>query len=157
MTARGAAIVLLLLVLAASFAEAKKQKPKPAIVALVLANVAVVDASNGSYQPDMTVVVRDGRVAAIAKRALVETGRKIQMVNATGKYLVTGRWNMQAGRLEGLGSADVGQAADLLLLDAYPLRDARDTQKVWAAVAKGQFLDRPTLEKMLAEAAAKRP
>ena len=155
MTAKRAAAAALLLLLAASFCAAKqRQKPKLAIVALVLANVGVVDvAGGGSYQPGMTVVIRDGRVTAVAKQALVQTGREIQVVNATGKYLVAGRWDMPAGGLEGLGNVVVGQAADLILLDTYLLRDPRDTQKVWAAVVKGKYLDRPALEKMLAEAA----
>ena len=160
MTAKRAAAAALLL-LAASSCEAKqRQKPKPAIVALVLANVGVVDvAGGGSYQPGMTVVIRDGRVTAVVKQALVQAGREIQVVNATGKYLVAGRWNMQAGGLEGLANVVVGHAADLILLDAHPLRDPRDTQRVWAAVVKGKYLDRPALEKMLAEsqATANRP
>ena len=156
MTARRAAVAaVLLLLLAASFSDAKqRQQSKPAIVALVLANVGVVDVRSGSHQPDMTVIIREGRVTAIAKQALVQTGREIQVVNATGKYLVAGRWDMQAGRLEGLRNVDVGQAADLILLDAYPLRDLRDTHKVWAAVVSGKFLDRPALDKMLAESQA---
>lgn len=159
MTVRRTIVALLFLALAASFVEGKKQKPKPAILALVLANVAVVDVSSGSHTPGMTVVIREGRVTAIAKRALVQTGRQIQLVNATGKYLVAGRWDMQAGRLEGTKNVDVGQAVDLLLLNGYPLAGLHDTQKVWAAVVNGKFLDRPALEKRLAEveAAAKRP
>ena len=151
---RTTAAVWLVVLAATSFAEAKQKKPKPAIVALVLANVTIVDTGNGGQQPGMTVVIREGRVTAIAKQALVQTGRKIQVVNATGKYLIAGRWDMRADSLEGLGEVVVGQAADLILLDVYPLRDLHDTQKVWAAVVKGKFLDRPALDKMLAEVEA---
>ena len=151
---RTAAAVLLVVLAATSCAEAKQEKPKPAIVALVLANVTLVDTGNGSQQPGRTAVIREGRVTAIAKQALVQTGRTVQVVNATGKYLIAGRWDMQADSLEGLGKVVVGQAADLILLDAYPLHDLHDTQKVWAAVIKGKFLDRPALDKMLAESQA---
>jgi hypothetical protein len=44
------------------------------------------------------------------------------------------------------GSVTIGQLADLLLLDANPLEDIRNTQKIWAIVLNGQFLGRTKLD-----------
>jgi imidazolonepropionase-like amidohydrolase len=51
-----------------------------------------------------------------------------------------------------LGTVEKGKAADLVLLDADPLRDIKNTQKIAAVVLGGKLLDRPELDRMLAEA-----
>ena len=147
----GVALALLLSLLAALPAQGKKPKPRY----LVFTNVTVVDVGESTSRPGMTVVIRNERITGIARHGLIQIEHDVQVVNASGRYLVAGQWDMKAGTLLGLRTAEVGQDADLLLLDAYPLPDLRDTGKVWAAVIKGKFLDRRALEKMLAEAAAK--
>jgi hypothetical protein len=42
----------------------------------------------------MTVVIRDQRITAIAKRAIIQLDRNVQVVNATGLYLIPGLWDM---------------------------------------------------------------
>jgi hypothetical protein len=152
---RGVAPALLLSLLAALPAAARKPKPHY----LVFTNITVVDVREGTSQPGMTVVLRDGRIIGIARHGLIQIEHNIQVVNASGKFLVAGRWEMKADILTGLRTPEVGQGPDLLLLDAYPLSDLRDTGKVWAAVLKGKFLARRALEKMQAEAKgeAKKP
>jgi len=56
-----------------------------------------------------------------------------------------------------LGTIEQGKLADLVLLDANPLDDIRNTQKIAAVVVNGRYLSRADLDKMLAgvEAAAK--
>jgi imidazolonepropionase-like amidohydrolase len=56
-----------------------------------------------------------------------------------------------------LGTVEKGKLADLVLLDANPLDDIRNTQKIAAVVVNGRYLSRADLDKMLAgvEAAAK--
>jgi imidazolonepropionase-like amidohydrolase len=44
-----------------------------------------------------------------------------------------------------------GKIADLVLLEANPLDDIRNTQRIAAVVSRGKLLDRATLRKMLAE------
>jgi imidazolonepropionase-like amidohydrolase len=148
---QGVALALLLGLLAALPALGKKPKPRY----LVFTNVTVVDVGESTSRPGMTVVIRNDRITGIAKHGLIQIEHNIQVVNASGRYLLAGRWDMKAGTLVGLRTAEVGQGADLILLDAYPLPDLRDTGKVWAAVVKGKFLDRAALDKMAAEAAAK--
>lgn len=47
------------------------------------------------------------------------------------------------------GSVDAGKAADLVVLDANPLTDIRNTTKIRAVVAAGRYYDRIALDRML--------
>jgi Amidohydrolase family len=51
-----------------------------------------------------------------------------------------------------LGTIEEGKIADLVLLDANPLEDIRNTQKIDAVVSNGRLFDRKALDKMLANA-----
>ena len=50
------------------------------------------------------------------------------------------------------GTIEEGKIADLVLLDANPLEDIRNTQRINAVVANGRLFDRKALDKMLGEA-----
>jgi imidazolonepropionase-like amidohydrolase len=56
-----------------------------------------------------------------------------------------------------LGTIEKGKFADLVLLDANPIDDIRNTQKIAAVIARGKYWSREDLDKMLAgvEAAAR--
>ena len=58
------------------------------------------------------------------------------------------------GMGDSLGTVQAGKLADLVLLDADPLADIRNTRRIHAVVANGRWLDRRTLDRMLAEAEA---
>ena len=51
------------------------------------------------------------------------------------------------------GTIAPGQRADLVLLDANPLADIHNTQKIHAVILKGKYIDRATLDALLAHAA----
>jgi len=51
-----------------------------------------------------------------------------------------------------LGTIEQGKIADLVLLDANPLLDIRNTQRINAVISKGHLFDRKALDTMLGEA-----
>ena len=54
------------------------------------------------------------------------------------------------GKLDSQGTIAVDKVADLVLLDANPLEDIHNTQKIDAVVVRGQLLDRAALDQLLA-------
>jgi imidazolonepropionase-like amidohydrolase len=62
------------------------------------------------------------------------------------------------GKLDSMGTVERGKFADLILLDANPLQDIRNTQKIAAVVVGGKIFDKTALQMMLAqvETAAKK-
>jgi len=53
------------------------------------------------------------------------------------------------GMEDRLGTIETGKLADLVLLDANPLDDIRNTQKIAAVVVNGRYLSRAKLDEML--------
>ena len=53
---------------------------------------------------------------------------------------------------DSLGTVAPGKVADLVLLEANPLEDITDTQKIAAVVLNGRYLDREKLDELLDEA-----
>jgi predicted amidohydrolase YtcJ len=53
---------------------------------------------------------------------------------------------------DSLGTVAPGKVADLVLLDADPLADIANTQRIRAVVTNGRLLDRPALDAMLIRA-----
>jgi hypothetical protein len=53
------------------------------------------------------------------------------------------------GILTLLGTVEEGKSADLLLLDANPLDDIRNTRKIQGVVMRGTYFPRPVLDRML--------
>jgi hypothetical protein len=58
------------------------------------------------------------------------------------------------GVADSLGSIQVGKIADLVVLEANPLLDIRNTKQIHAVVTNGWLLDRADLDRMLVEAEA---
>jgi imidazolonepropionase-like amidohydrolase len=56
------------------------------------------------------------------------------------------------GRADEFGIVANGKAADLVLLDANPLDDIHNTQKIRAVIVQGKYLDRAALDALLAHA-----
>jgi imidazolonepropionase-like amidohydrolase len=54
------------------------------------------------------------------------------------------------GRTDDFGTVANGKAADLVLLDANPLDDIRNTAKIRAVIVQGKYLDRAALDALLA-------
>jgi imidazolonepropionase-like amidohydrolase len=58
------------------------------------------------------------------------------------------------GVADSLGSIEVGKVADLVLLDANPVANIRNTQRIRAVVADGRLYRRADLDRLLAEVEA---
>jgi N-acetylglucosamine-6-phosphate deacetylase len=71
---------------------------------LILTNVNVIDTRTGHVERKLTVVVRDGRIAGIAKVGLIQEDRRVHVINATGKYLIPGLWDMHVHSAGGPGA-----------------------------------------------------
>src|SRR5580704_11270955 len=62
--------------------------------ALVFTHVTVIDATGAPAQPDMTVVIANGRIAEIGKSASVHVPKNGELIDAAGKFLIPGLWDM---------------------------------------------------------------
>lgn len=61
---------------------------------LAFAHVTVIDTSGGTSQPDVTVLIDKGRIVAVGKALALPAGT--QLVDATGKFLIPGLWDMHS-------------------------------------------------------------
>ncbi|MHC4560056.1 MAG: ankyrin repeat domain-containing protein [Planctomycetota bacterium] len=61
---------------------------------LVFTHVTVIDATGAPAQPDMTVVIKGDRIEALDKTDKLTIPRNSQVVDATGKFLIPGLWDM---------------------------------------------------------------
>lgn len=76
-----------------------QSKPAPQ-ESLLFTNVNVVDTLLGRIQPNMTVLVEQGHIRSIGHIGLFATGGGLHVINATGKYLIPGLWDMHAHTAE---------------------------------------------------------
>ena len=85
-TIRLFALILILMTIIAT----AQTKSKP----VVFTHVTVIDATGADAQSDMVVVVADGRIADIGKFGKVKIPKQSQVINASGKFLIPGFWDM---------------------------------------------------------------
>ena len=58
------------------------------------------------------------------------------------------------GLLDSLGTVEKGKLADLVLLDANPLEDIRNSKRINTVIVNGRLLDRKALDELLTQAEA---
>src|SRR3984893_16742266 len=61
---------------------------------LIFTNVNVVNTRDGGIEQGVTVVITKDRITGVGKVGFVAQGRNIQVINANGKYLIAGLWDM---------------------------------------------------------------
>jgi imidazolonepropionase-like amidohydrolase len=85
--------LLLTLLLFPSFLEA--QSPSiPSNQPLILTHVTVIDVTGSPAKPDMSVVIRNHRIATMGRTSSVVPPKDSEIVDATGKFLIPGLWDM---------------------------------------------------------------
>ena len=88
MTPFKSASVLLIAMVAAGGPIASQSTP------LVLTHVNVIDGTGAPIGRDMTVTISDGRIAAIEPSGRARVPQAAQVIDASGKYLIPGLWDM---------------------------------------------------------------
>jgi hypothetical protein len=83
------AACLLLLILSVNH---RAQQTQTGVLAFT--NVTVIDMTGAPPKPDMTVVIEGNRITALGKARQVRVPRGAQVVDATGKFLIPGLWDM---------------------------------------------------------------
>jgi imidazolonepropionase-like amidohydrolase len=89
------AIILAFSMLFVSFAFAQPQQSfqsRP----IVFTHVTVIDATGAPAKLDMTVVISGERIVALGKTGKVRIPADAQTIDATGKFLIPGLWDMHA-------------------------------------------------------------
>jgi hypothetical protein len=90
LTSGSAALVLALAVPTAASA----QQVATAATSLVFDKVTVVDVEQGKLVPDQRVVITGNRIEAIGRVGTVKVPKGAPVVDASGKYLIPGLWDM---------------------------------------------------------------
>jgi imidazolonepropionase-like amidohydrolase len=73
-------------------------QPAPVLPArsLVFTHVTVIDVTAALPKSDMTVIVSGNRIVAVARTGKVRLPKNAQIINAEGKFLIPGLWDMHA-------------------------------------------------------------
>ncbi len=82
---------LLVFVLLAAFAVAQSSHNANT---LMITHVTVIDVTGGASKPDMTVTIRDGRIVEIQEASQKVRIKDAEVIDATGKFLIPGLWDM---------------------------------------------------------------
>jgi imidazolonepropionase-like amidohydrolase len=64
---------------------------------LAFTHVTVIDATGAPAKPDMTILIKEGRIAALGKGVHMPDDAKV--VDASGKFLIPGLWDMHVHSL----------------------------------------------------------
>ncbi|MFQ5925849.1 MAG: amidohydrolase family protein [Terriglobia bacterium] len=76
--------------------QSEKNPPQKS---LVFTHLTVIDATGAPAQPDTTVVITGDRISALSKTGKVTVPKDAQVVDATGKFLIPGLWDMHVHTL----------------------------------------------------------
>lgn len=69
-------------------------RSEPVSKPVVFTHVTVIDATGRRPAEDMTVIIEGGRIAAIERAVRASVHKDAEVINASGKFLIPGLWNM---------------------------------------------------------------
>jgi imidazolonepropionase-like amidohydrolase len=110
--------------------------PLLAAAAILVRGVTLIDGSGSPPQPDSTVLIQDGRIAAVGPAGEIETPSGAQVLDGRGKFLVPGytdmhahvtylEWKGKPGRWKGVFDRKTSEKTLKLLL-AYGVTTVRN-------------------------------
>src|SRR5258708_17351066 len=115
-TARGLTLRCLLFGLLLS--PAATAQPK-----LAITHVTLIDANGAPAQLNMTLIIARGRVIQLGKSGTVRVPRNMRVVDANGKFLIPGLWDMHVH----IGNEEIDRGALLSLFVANGISGVRVT------------------------------
>ncbi len=83
---------LLILLLPARLAAQQPDDSRQTSLAFI--HVTVIDMTGAPPRPDMTVLIEGGRITSLGRTGRVRVPRGARVVDAAGKYLIPGLWDM---------------------------------------------------------------
>jgi ankyrin repeat protein len=86
--------LLFLLVCLLPLEVSGQQEVSSGQTALAFTHATVIDATGAPAKTDMTVVVKDDRIEALGKTGILTVPENARVVNAAGKFLIPGLWDM---------------------------------------------------------------
>lgn len=96
---------LLCLLLASLFPTIAVADQAPDAATVVFIHATVIDMTGAPAKPDMTVVVRAGRIIAVGRSSRTRPPRGALIVDSHGKYLIPGLWDMHTHNFFGSNSS----------------------------------------------------
>jgi imidazolonepropionase-like amidohydrolase len=63
-------------------------------IPLVIRDITIIDCTGHAAQPGMSLLISNGRIAAIGPVARVKVPANAEIIDGRGKYLIPGLWNM---------------------------------------------------------------
>jgi imidazolonepropionase-like amidohydrolase len=79
-----------------ALADISKGIPGSHTSTLAIVGATLIDGTGAAPVPDSAVVVKDGRIVAVGPRTKVKIPRNAHVVDAHGKFLLPGLWDMHA-------------------------------------------------------------
>jgi imidazolonepropionase-like amidohydrolase len=101
---------------------------------LVLTRVTLIDMVDAKPKPDMTVIIEGDRITSIGKSGKVRVPKSSQVIDARGKFLIPGLWDMH---VHALRPERVAYSFPLFVANGVTgIRDMGTTAEGFAALSK---------------------
>ena len=79
-----------------ALAEISKGIPGSHSPTLAIVGATLIDGTGAAPVPDAAVIIHDGRIVAVGPRSKIKIPKKANVVDANGKFLLPGLWDMHA-------------------------------------------------------------
>jgi imidazolonepropionase-like amidohydrolase len=80
----------------AALAQISKEIPGSHDATLAIVGATLIDGTGATPVPDSAVVIHDGRIVAVGPRSQVKIPKRAHLVEAQGKFILPGLWDMHA-------------------------------------------------------------